>query len=82
MDEFNTLEELKKRVSPAIDTKLKELKTNYYYDVTEEDIWEYLKIKWKKKNNLTLYDIVNDIINLDNEEILEFSIRSGNNDKN
>lgn len=81
MDEFNTLEELKKRVSPAIDTKLKELKANYYYDVTEEDIWEYLKIKWKKKNNLTLYDIVNDIINLDNEEILEFSIRSGNNDK-
>lgn len=81
MDEFNTLEELKKRVSPAIDTKLKELKANYYYDVTEEDIWEYLKIKWKKKNNLTLYDIVNDIINLDNEEILDFSIRSGNNDK-
>ena len=73
MDEFETLDELKKRITPAIETKIKELKTNFYEGITTEDIWEYLKIKWKKEKNLTLYDIVNDILNIDNETIFQFS---------
>ena len=76
MIEFNNLLELKTRITPALKTKVKEL--NSY--VTEEDIWNYLKIKWKKETNLTLYDIINDIINLKKEDIEEY-VRSDSNDK-
>lgn len=76
MIEFKNLQELKERITPALNTKVKEI--NSY--VTEEDIWNYLKIKWKKEINLTLYDIINDIINLKKEEIEEY-VRSEANDK-
>lgn len=75
---FNNLEELRKRITPAINTKLKELKNNNYYITTEEDIWEYLKIKWRESINLTLYDIINDIINLNNNSIEEYAIKRRN----
>ena len=39
---------------------------NGYSDVTINDIWHYLAInKWKNSTNLTLSDIVNDIITVD-----------------
>lgn len=81
--EFKNLEELKKRIMPAIQTKQKELNKKYKI-VTQDDIWNYLiKTKWKKSTNLTLYDIVNDILNLNNEEIKEYAIkRSEKNDTN
>ena len=75
--EFNNLQELKKRVTPALDTKLKELKNYNYNLITTEDIWNYLtKNKWKKSSNLTLYDIINDLLNLNNEDIEEYIIGS------
>lgn len=81
---FNSLKELKQRITPAINTKIKELRNNNYLITTENDIWEYLKEeKWIKSNNLTLYDIINDILKLNNETIEEYSIkRRKNNDKN
>ena len=81
--EFNNLKELKKRIEPAIDSKIKELKEKKYTIVTKEDIWNYLiKNKWKNSVNLTLYDIINDILNLNNDDIEEYAIkRSENNDK-
>lgn len=75
MIEFNNLQELKTRITPALNTKVKEI--NSY--VTEEDIWKYLKTKWKTSTNLTLYDIINDIIKLKKEEIEEY-VRSEKND--
>lgn len=77
MIEFKNLQELKERITPALTTKKKEI--NSY--VTEEDIWNYLKKQWKKSTNLTLYDIINDIIKLKKEEIEEY-VRSEKNDKN
>lgn len=72
MIEFETLEELKKRVTPALNTKIKELKNNYS-NITQEDIWNYLiKNKWKKSKDLTLYDIINDIININVEDLEEY----------
>jgi len=69
MIEFETLEELKQRITPALKTKTKELKQNNY-NIKEEDIWNYLiKTKWKKSKDLTLYDIINDIINIKIEDI-------------
>lgn len=75
MIEFNNLQELKTRITPALNTKVKEI--NSY--VTEEDIWKYLKTKWKTSTNLTLYDIINDIINL-KKEVIEEYVRSEKND--
>jgi hypothetical protein len=82
--EFETTEELKKRITPALKTKLKELKKENYKIIDIEDIWNFLiKEKWKKAKDLTLYDIINDILNLDNEEIEEYAIkRREKNDKN
>ena len=81
--EFNNLKELKDRITPALNTKLKELKKNNYNIATIEDIWNYLiEKKWKTAQNLTLYDIINDVLNIDNEDIEEYAIRSEQNDKN
>lgn len=74
--EFNNIEELKKRITPALKTKIKELKNNNYNLITEEDIWNYLKkYKWKTSKNLTLYDIINDILKINNDDIEEFVIK-------
>ena len=81
--EFKSLSELKKRVTPALNTKLKELKSKNYNYVTIDDIWDFLIKNWKTSKNLTLYDIINDILNLNNEDIEEYAVkRSEKNDKN
>ena len=80
--EFKSLSELKERVKPALNTKLKELKSKNYNYITIDDIWNFLVNNWKNSKNLTLYDIVNDILNLNNDDIEEYSIkRSEQNDK-
>lgn len=80
--EFKNLSELRERVTPALNTKLKELKTKNYNYVTIDDIWDFLIKNWKKSKNLTLYDIINDILNLNNEDIEEYAVkRSEQNDK-
>ena len=74
--EFDNLEELKKRITPALKTKLKELKNKNYSLITIEDIWNYLiKYKWRTSKNLTLYDIINDILKIDENDIEEFAIK-------
>lgn len=80
--EFNSLKELKKRIEPVLNTKIKELKNNYNI-ITKDDIWNYLKqTKWQNASNLTLYDIVNDIMNIDYKKIEQYAIkRSEKNDE-
>lgn len=71
--EFNSIKELYERLLPALNTKVTELKRNDIDYVKKEDIWNYLKdSKWSKANNLLLYQMVDDIINLDNYEIDEY----------
>lgn len=70
---FNSSEELFKRVKPAIHAKIEELKRLNFKNVKDIDIWNYLiEEKWKNGNNLALSDIVNDIINLDNKRFNEY----------
>lgn len=78
--EFNSLKELKERVTPALNTKLKELKSKNYNSITIDDIWNFLIKKWKNGKNLTLYDIINDILNLDNEDIEEYAVKRSEQD--
>ncbi len=71
--EFNNLKELYDRLLPALNTKVTELKRYDLDYIKVEDIWNYLRLsKWSKANNLLLYQMVDDILNLDNEEIDEF----------
>lgn len=61
---FNSLEELYQRIKPALLTKKQEMIRRGYKYIKEEDIWNYLKeIKWKNSKDLSLYDMVSDILN-------------------
>lgn len=71
--EFNNIKELYERLLPALNTKVTELKRNDIDYVKKEDIWNYLKnTKWSEANNLLLYQMVDDILNLDNYVIDEY----------
>ena len=71
--EFNNVKELYERLKPALTTKVTELKRNDLDYIKVEDIWNYLKeSKWINANNLLLYQMVDDILNLDNNEIDEY----------
>lgn len=66
--EFESLNDLKQRIMPALKMReerfLKEGK-----NISAEDIWVYLKNnKWMKSKNLSLNEIVNDILKLENIE--------------
>ena len=64
--EFNSLKELYERLKPALNTKKREFIRNKIDYIKEEDIWNYLRdYKWKKSNNLLLYQMVDDILNTD-----------------
>ena len=70
---FSSLEELYNRLKPALRTKRRELKENGYGYLKIEDIWNYLKEnKWRRSNNLSLNDMVSDILNADNQYIDDF----------
>lgn len=66
---FNNIKELYERVIPCLELKVKLLKKQNI-NVSKEDIWDYLSNKWKNCNNLTLFDIVNDIMILDGNNII------------
>lgn len=67
MDEkFSSLESLYTRLLPALNSKEKELHKNHMIYITKKDIWESLRItKWNRSVNLTLFDMVDDILNTD-----------------
>lgn len=68
--EFDTLQELYERIKPALFTKKAELKRNGIDYVKEEDIWNYLtEVKWINSRNLSLYQMVSDILNAENVKI-------------
>lgn len=72
-DTINSLETLYKKVLPALHTKKNELARNKMSFVNEKDIWNCLrKKKWNKTVDLTLFDIVNDILNLKETDIMEY----------
>lgn len=62
---FNSLEELKERIMPALSKRANDFKT-LGHNISEEDIWLYLKQnKWMHSKNLSLNEIVNDILKLE-----------------
>jgi hypothetical protein len=60
--EFKSIEELKNRVMPALRIRVRELR-NEKYSVDEDSLWEYFVRIWQDKKNLTLADLVDDVLN-------------------
>ena len=45
-----------------------------YSDISNENIWTYLsQTKWRYSHNLTISDIVNDIITVNLEDIIKYN---------
>ncbi len=74
MDEqFSSLEELYQRLLPALKSKEQELHQNHMIYIHINDIWQYFRLnKWNRGVNLTLFDMVDDILNTNNEEIDDY----------
>ena len=71
--EFSSQEELYQRVQPALKAKLAELHRLGYPYIQVIDIWNYLIYsKWTKAKDLTLSDIVSDILHVDNRRLDEY----------
>lgn len=68
--EFTTLEQLYERLKPALRTKMREMRSLGYTYIREEDIWNYLKeVKWVSSKNLLLFEMVRDVLNVDNGSV-------------
>ena len=63
--QYNSEKELFESLRGAFNVKLRMIREEYDY-IKMIDIWNYLKInKWCKTKNLTLSEMVNDIIDVD-----------------
>ncbi|MBR0471634.1 MAG: hypothetical protein IJI98_02925 [Methanosphaera sp.] len=68
--EYQTLKELYQQLIPAFNVKKRILSITKYKEITFEDIWQYLTLnKWRSSNDLTLAEMVNDIIIFDASSI-------------
>ena len=69
MDEYKSQKELFDSLKPAFSVKLRLINKDYNY-ITKTDIWNYLKInKWCKDINLTISEMVDDIIMVDIDKV-------------
>ena len=77
MFEYKNQEELYKGLMPALNVRMKYLKRNKIKDITKEDIWNYLKeTKWKSSIDLTVADMVQDILHTDSREIISYKSKN------
>lgn len=66
---YNSQEELFSALKPAFNVKLRLVNSKYNY-LKATDIWNYLKInKWCKDKNLSISQMVNDIIDVTDEKV-------------
>ncbi len=67
---FSNVKDLALRVRPALNTKRKELTRLGYSNITNNDIWRFLvATKWLTSKDITLADIVDDILHVDNNKL-------------
>ncbi len=73
--EFKTLDELYRRIKPALYSKVKELKRNGISYIKEEDIWNYLSLNaWKDSTSLSLSEMVSSILHIRDDELKEYAL--------
>lgn len=60
---FSSIDELKKRLTPALRNRVRSLKRNNVI-MTEDELWNYfVRTYWKSSLGLSLYQMVDDILN-------------------
>ena len=65
-EKFSSIDDLYKRVLPALNTKVNEFKKRKINYISNKDIWNYcIDNLWKGKNDLRIYEMVDDILNTD-----------------
>ena len=70
---FKTIEDLYKRLKPALYSKVVELKRNGLDYIKEEDIFNYLlESSWSKKDNLSIAELTSEILYLDKNLITNY----------
>ncbi|MDD2505264.1 MAG: post-transcriptional regulator [Bacilli bacterium] len=73
---FNNLEELYQKLTPALNSKVIELKRNNINYINEDDIWRYLhKNYWQNSQKLTLGEMVNDILSTPNSILEDYMVK-------
>jgi len=71
--EFTSLQQLYRKLIPAFNVKKRLIMNSKYKNITNENIWKYLsETKWKNSYNLSLPDMINDIITADLEDISKY----------
>ena len=69
---LNNSLDLYKRLLPAINSKINELSKYEIFYVKREDVWNYLKQEKWKDDNISLAEMVDDILNTDNEKLVKY----------
>ena len=70
--EFTSLSQLYRKLIPAFNVKQRLIKNSKYKDITNENIWSYLTdTKWRNAKDLSLSEMINDIITVDLENIIK-----------
>ena len=71
--EFTDINELYNRLLPALKTRVNDLRRNGYEFINIELLWNALiSLKWKNASNLELFDMVEQILHIDIEDILKY----------
>ena len=71
--EYTSQKELYLKLLPVFKVKNRLIQKSNYKNLTNENIWHYLsKEKWSKSHNLTISDIVNDIITVELDKVNKY----------
>lgn len=69
-DKFSSISDLYKRLLPALNAKVVELKRENIKYIDALDIWNYcIENIWKRKSDLRIYELADDILNADGLKI-------------
>ncbi len=70
---LNSSLDLYKRLTPAMNCKIREVAKEKKEYLKKEDVWNFLmQSKWKDEKGITLAEMVDDILNLDNLLLLKY----------
>ncbi len=71
-EKFIDINDLYRRITPALNAKVAELK-RAKITISKRLLWEYcLKNIWIFKKDLRIYEMVNDILNVDELTLIQF----------
>ncbi len=72
-EKFSSLTDLYNHLLPALRAKRMESSRIEKLHIEEIDIWNYLKsTKWNKMNNLEIFEMVDDVLNVDALKVCKY----------